>query len=175
MLFFLGPVYVLMPYVVKNSLHGGAGGLGLVFAAGGVGAVAASLLRGQLGLPRRPLAVVYLAWTGTAFSLVGYAFVSAVWQAMLVSCFSVGCLTTGAIVWTTVLQRAVPGKMIGRVSSLDWVLSLGLTPLSYALTGPAADLLGARATLPPGRRRRAGSCSCSSLLCVPAVRAVDAT
>ena len=75
LLFFLGPVYVLMPYVVKNSLHGGAGGLGLVFAAGGVGAVAASLLRGQLGLPRRPLAVVYLAWTGTAFSLVGYAFV----------------------------------------------------------------------------------------------------
>jgi MFS family permease len=172
LLFFLGPVYVLMPYIVKNSLHGGAGGLGLVFAAGGVGAVAAALLRGQLGLPRRPLAVVYLAWTGTAFSLVGYAFVGAVWQAMLVSCFSVGCLTTGAIVWTTVLQRAVPGTMIGRVSSLDWVLSLGLTPLSYALTGPAAHLLGARATL-----LRAGVVSGVVLLlvfaCVPAVRAAD--
>ena len=36
LLFFLGPVYVLMPYVVKNSLDGGAEGLGLVFAAGGV-------------------------------------------------------------------------------------------------------------------------------------------
>jgi DHA3 family tetracycline resistance protein-like MFS transporter len=147
LLFFLGPVYVLMPYVVKNSLHGGAEGLGLVFAAGGVGAVVAALSRGQLGFPRRPLAVVYLAWAGTAFSLVGYALVDAVWQAMIVSFVSVGCLTTGGIIWTTVLQRSVPGRMIGRVSSLDWVLSLGLAPLSYALTGPIAHVLGAESTL----------------------------
>lgn len=172
LLFFLGPVYVLMPYVVKNSLHGGADGLGLVFAAGGVGAVTASLLRGQLGLPRRPLVLVYLAWAGTAFSLVGYATVHAVWQAMIVSFFSVGCLTTGGIVWTTLLQRAVPGPMIGRVSSLDWVLSLGLTPVSYALTGPVAELVGPKATL-----LRAGIASGAVLLLVlllvPGVRAAD--
>jgi len=147
LLFFLGPVYVLMPYVVKNSLHGGAEGLGLVFAAGGFGAIAAALLRGQLGVPRRPLTVVYLAWAGTAFSLVGYAFAHSVWQAMIVSFFSVGCLATGGIIWTTVLQQSVPGRMIGRVSSLDWVLSLGLAPVSYALTGPIANALGARTTL----------------------------
>src|SRR5215211_3858766 len=147
LLFFLGPVYVLMPYVVKNSLHGGAEGLGLVFAAGGVGAITAALVRGQLGAPRRPLTVVYLAWAGTAFSLIGYALVDSVWQAMVVSFFSVGCLATGGIVWTTVLQQSVPGRMIGRVSSLDWVLSLGLAPVSYALTGPIANLLGARSTL----------------------------
>jgi MFS family permease len=172
LLFFLGPVYVLMPYIVKNSLHGGAESLGLIFAAGGLGAVVASLLRGQLGLPRRPLTVVYVAWAATAFSLVGYALVHAVWQAMIVSFFSVACLTTGAIVWTTVLQRSVPARMIGRVSSLDWVLSLGLAPLSYALTGPIADVLGARATL-----LRAGLVSGSVMLLVlflvPAVRAVD--
>jgi DHA3 family tetracycline resistance protein-like MFS transporter len=147
LLFFLGPVYVLMPYVVKNSLDGGAQGLGLVFAAGGVGAIAAALFRGQLGLPRRPLAVVYVAWAATAFSLVGYALVDEVWQAMLVSFFSLACMTTGGIVWTTVLQRSVPGGMIGRISSLDWTLSLALVPLSYALTGPIAGALGVRATL----------------------------
>jgi MFS family permease len=147
LLFFLGPVYVLMPYIVKNSLDGGAQGLGLVFAAGGIGAIAAALFRGHLGLPRRPMAVVYLTWAVTAFSLVGYAVVNTVWQAMIVSFISVACLTTGGIVWTTVLQRAVPARMIGRVSSLDWVLSLGLAPVSYALTGPIADELGARSTL----------------------------
>jgi MFS family permease len=169
LLFFLGPVYVLMPYVVKNSLHGGAEDLGLVFAAGGFGAIAAALFRGHLGLPRRPLTVVYLAWAGTAFSLVGYALVDTVWQAMVVSFFSIGCMTTGGIVWTTVLQRSVPGRMIGRVSSLDWVLSLGLTPVSYALTGPIANLMGARATL-----LRAGIVSgvvlLVVLLVVPSVR-----
>jgi MFS family permease len=147
LLFFLGPVYVLMPYVVKNSLDSGAEGLGLIFAAGGVGAITAALFRGQLGLPRRPLAVVYVAWSATAFSLLGYALVGAVWQAMIVSFVSVACLTTGAIVWTTVLQRAVPARMIGRVSSLDWALSFGLAPLSYALTGPIAAAIGARYTL----------------------------
>ena len=147
LLFFLGPVYVLMPYIVKNSLDGGAQGLGLIFAAGGVGAIAAAFFRGQLGLPRRPLAVVYATWTATAFSLIGYAVVDTVWQAMVVSFFSVACLTTGGIVWTTVLQRTVPARMIGRISSLDWVLSLGLAPLSYLVTGPIATQLGARRTL----------------------------
>ena len=37
MMFFLGPVYVLLPLVVKQSLGGTASDLGLVFAAGGVG------------------------------------------------------------------------------------------------------------------------------------------
>jgi DHA3 family tetracycline resistance protein-like MFS transporter len=173
LLFFFGPVYVLMPYVVKNSLDGGAEGLGLIFAAGGVGAIAAALFRGHLGLPRRPLTLVYLAWAGTAFSLVGYAVVQTVWQAMIVSFFSIGCMTTGGIVWTTVLQRSVPGRMIGRVSSLDWVLSLALTPVSYALTGPIANALGARATL-----LRAGLVSGVVLLVVlvvvPSVRNADA-
>jgi MFS family permease len=172
LLFFLGPVYVLMPYVVKNSLHGGAGDLGLVFGAGGVGAIAAALLRGQLGEPRRPLMVVYIAWAGTAFSLVGYAVADTVWQAMLVSFFSVGCLATGGIVWTTVLQQSVPARMIGRVSSLDWVLSLGLAPVSYALTGPIADALGARQTL-LGAGLVSGAVMLLVLLGVPSVHNAD--
>ena len=40
MLFFYGPVYVLLPFVVKHVLGGSAGDLGLVFAAGGIGAIA---------------------------------------------------------------------------------------------------------------------------------------
>jgi DHA3 family tetracycline resistance protein-like MFS transporter len=172
-MFFLGPVYVLMPYVVKNSLDGGAQGLGLVFAAGGVGAVTAALLRGQLGLPRRPLLVVYAAWAACAFSLVGYALVDAVWEAMAVSFFSVGCLTTGGIVWTTVLQQSVPARMIGRVSSLDWILTLGLAPLSYALTAPIADVLGARSTL-LWAGIVSGAVLVGVLFAVPSVRSVDA-
>jgi hypothetical protein len=37
--------------------------------------------------------------------------------------------------------------MLGRVSSLDWLISIGLLPLSFALTAPVAALVGARATL----------------------------
>ena len=44
--------------------------------------------------------------------------------------------TAGTIAWATVKQRHVPSKLLGRVSSLDWLISIGLLPLSYALTGP---------------------------------------
>ena len=36
--------------------------------------------------------------------------------------------------------------MLGR-SSLDWLVSIGLLPLSFALTAPIAALVGPRATL----------------------------
>jgi DHA3 family tetracycline resistance protein-like MFS transporter len=147
MLFFLGPVYVLMPYVVKNSLGGGADGLGLVFAAGGAGAILASIVLGQRSLPRRPITAIYVAWALSAFALIGYALATALWHAMLVSFVSVAALTTGGILWSTVLQRLVPGGMLGRVSSIDWLLSFGLAPVSYALTGPVAAALGAEDTL----------------------------
>jgi DHA3 family tetracycline resistance protein-like MFS transporter len=37
--------------------------------------------------------------------------------------------------------------MLGRVSSLDWLISIGLLPLSFALTAPVAAVFGVRATL----------------------------
>jgi DHA3 family tetracycline resistance protein-like MFS transporter len=33
------------------------------------------------------------------------------------------------------------------VSSLDWLISIGLLPISYALTAPVAEAIGPRATL----------------------------
>ena len=53
----------------------------------------------------------------------------------------------GTIVWATIKQRHVPSNLLGRVSSMDWLISVGLLPVSFALTGPAVDLIGLRATL----------------------------
>jgi DHA3 family tetracycline resistance protein-like MFS transporter len=55
--------------------------------------------------------------------------------------------TAGTIVWATIKQRHVPASMLGRVSSLDWLISIGLLPLSFALTAPVAGWIGAQATL----------------------------
>ena len=55
--------------------------------------------------------------------------------------------TAGTIVWATIKQRHVPASLLGRVSSLDWVISIGLLPLSFALTAPVAAAVGAQATL----------------------------
>jgi hypothetical protein len=50
-------------------------------------------------------------------------------------------------VWATIKQRHVPASMLGRVSSLDWLISIGLLPISFALTAPVAGAIGARTTL----------------------------
>lgn len=147
MLFFLGPVYVLLPFVVKNELDAGAGGLGLVFAAGGVGALVGSVVVGTRRLPSRPLVVVYTAWAGAAFGLVGYALAGSLWQVVVISFGATMLLTIGQILWSTVLQTVVPNAFLGRVASVDWLITLGLTPISYALTGPIANAVGADTTL----------------------------
>jgi len=144
---FMGPAEVLLPYVVKNELHASAGDLGLVFAAGGIGAIGAALIMGQRGHPRRDVTFMYATWTLATLAVAGYGLATASWQ-LMVACLLFNALeTAGTIVWATIKQRHVPASMLGRVSSLDWLISIGLLPLSFALTAPVAALVGVRATL----------------------------
>ena len=144
---FMGPAEVLLPYLVKNELHASASDLGFVFAAGGVGAILAALIMGQRGHPSRDVTFMYVTWTLATLAIAGYGLATASWQ-LMVACLLFNALeTAGLIVWATIKQHHVPGSMLGRVSSLDWVISIGLLPLSFALTAPIAALVGVRATL----------------------------
>src|SRR5438309_10306179 len=146
-LVFLGPVEVLLPYLVKNDLHASGGTLGLVLAAGGLGAVGGAAFMGHRGHPRRDVTVMYLTWTVATFAIAGYGIATAAWQ-LMAACLVFNALeAAGTIVWATIKQRHVPASMLGRVSSLDWLISIGLLPISFALTAPVAGAIGARATL----------------------------
>jgi hypothetical protein len=143
----MGPTEVLVTAIVKNELGGSAAELGIVFAAGGVGSVLCALLMGQTGLPRRNITFMYLAWTAATLAVAGYGLATAVWQ-LMAACFVFNALeTAGTIVWATAKQTHVPTALLGRVSSLDWLISIGLLPLSFALTGPVSEAIGARETL----------------------------
>jgi DHA3 family tetracycline resistance protein-like MFS transporter len=146
-LLFMGPVEVLVPFLVKNELGGSAADLGLVFAAGGLGSVACAVAIGQRGLPRRDITLMYAAWTLATLAVAGYGLAAAVWHLMLVSLVFNALETVGFIVWATAKQRHVPPHLLGRVSSLDWLISTGLLPLSFALTGPVSAALGAQGTM----------------------------
>jgi DHA3 family tetracycline resistance protein-like MFS transporter len=146
-LLFMGPTEVLVPFIVKHELGGSAGDLGLVFAAGGAGSVGCAIAIGRRGLPRRDITFMYLAWTAGTLALAGYGFASALWQLMAVSLVFNALETAGTIVWATAKQRHVPAALLGRVSSLDWLISTGLLPLSFALTGPVSAAIGPQATL----------------------------
>ena len=147
MLFYMGPWEVLLPYIVKNHLGGGADDLGLVFAWAGAGAILASVVVAQRGLPRRHMRFMYVAFALEVSGMAAYAFAAEPWHAMAIAFVAGGCATSGMVVWGTLTQSLVPARLLGRVRSLDWLLSIGLLPVSYAVTGPIAGAIGAEATL----------------------------
>jgi MFS family permease len=142
-----GPFTVLLPFLVRNELGGDAGDLGLVFAAGGLSAILVSLVIGQIGLPRRHITFMYGLWMVACLQIAAYALADVPWQAMAIAFAGEGCWAGGLIVWVTLMQRVVPAELLGRVKSVDWLLSLGLAPLSFAVTGPLAGWIGVRPVL----------------------------
>jgi MFS family permease len=172
-LVFLGPAEVLLPFLVKNELHASAGTLGLVLAAGGLGAVGGAAFMGHIGHPRRDVTVMYMTWTIATLAIAGYGIANAAWELMLVCLVFNALEAAGTIVWATIKQHHVPGSMLGRVSSLDWLISIGLLPLSFALTAPVAAVFGARATLVGAAAL--GAAVTLSAFFLPGMRAIERT
>ena len=170
-LLFMGPVEVLLPYLVKNELGASAADLGAVFAAGGIGSLGCAVVIGQRGLPRRDITFMYLAWTLATLAVVGYGLASTVWMLMLASLAFNGLETAGTIVWATVKQRHVPAELLGRVSSFDWLISIGLLPLSFALTAPVSAAIGPQTTLVAAGAL--GAVVTFAALLLPGMRAVE--
>ena len=142
-----GPFEVLLPYIIRNDLGGGAAMFGTVLAAGGAGSFFGAVLIGRTGLPRRHVTFMWAAWCVGDVLFVGLAVADAAWQMCLVAFMAFSLATAALVVWNTLMNTLVPPELLGRVSSFDWFVSIGLTPLSFAVTGPVAELLGARTTL----------------------------
>lgn len=150
LLVYLGPWDVLLPYVIKSELGATARDLGFVYAASGLGAVLAAVVMAQRELPRRAITLMYIGFTLEVAMLAVYGSATAVWP-MLVAAFVAGVsIASASVIWLTLLQRQVPGRLLGRVTSLDWLVSISLTPISFAITGPIAAAIGVRETLTGG-------------------------
>jgi MFS family permease len=146
-LFFMGPIQVLVPYVVKNRLHAGSGSYGTILALEGLGAIAMSLLIGARGLPRREVSWMMLVWAAGGVPFLGFALGQSVWVMALCATGWGAAIAFGMIVWTTRMATRVPIELRGRVNSVDWFVSIGLAPASFALTGPVSSWIGVRDTL----------------------------
>jgi DHA3 family tetracycline resistance protein-like MFS transporter len=146
-LFFMGPIQVLVPYVVKNRLHAGSGSYGTILALEGAGAIAMSLWVGARGLPRREVSWMMIMWSLGGLPFLGFALGQQIWVLAACSAFWGATLAFGMVVWTTRMATRVPEHLRGRVNSVDWFVSIGLAPASFALTGPVSSLIGVRDTL----------------------------
>jgi MFS family permease len=138
----IGPIEVLLPFAVREQTGGGASSFALVLGAFGLGGAIGSLVVSSWRLPRRYLTAMILLWGAGAAPLALIGVTTHLWV-MAVATFVVGF--TGAVamvIWGTLLQRRVPPHLLGRVSSLDFFVSLAFMPVSMAAAGPVGELLG---------------------------------
>ncbi len=138
----MGPIEVLLPFAVKDQTGGGAGSFALAIGAFGVGGAIGSLAVASLPLPRRYLTLMTLLWGVGCIPLAIIGLTSRLWL-MVAALFVVGVVFAAAqVIWGTLLQRRVPAAMLGRVSSLDFFVSLALMPVSMAVAGPIGERVG---------------------------------
>jgi len=140
-LVFVGPEEVLLPFVTRDRVGEDPRWFGFLLAIYGVGGVLGSIVVSSLRLPRRYLTVMMGVWgvSTLPFAIVG---VTHEYWLMAVCLFLVGFgFSYGNVIWGTLLQRRVPRHMLGRISSLDFFVSLALMPLSMALAGPLAEVV----------------------------------
>ena len=135
-----GAIGVGLPVLAHGRYAAGATGLGVLFAAWGVGATVGAIGAGMVPPPKRMglLVVALCVWLG--LGMVGVGLVPTLLPAavlMGVSGIGTGVVNTYGISW---LQRRTDRGMQGRVMSLIMFASVGLTPIGYAASGFAAQL-----------------------------------
>jgi MFS family permease len=168
---FIGPTQVLLPYIVRDSLHGGASTYGAILAVGGIGALLGAVAAGRSEEPRRPLPWIYVWWALATLGVAGYGIATRAWGFALAALLVNGAEAVGAVLWSTLKQRRVENAMLGRVSSIDWCVSTALLPVSFAITAPVAEAWGARTTLALGGVLGAAVTLC--FLVVPGIRSSE--
>ena len=137
----LGPIEVLLPFIAQDRFTHGAQSYGFILAFFGVGSALGALTVSSRRMPRRYLTMMMAMWGVGSIPLVIVGITSS-FPLMALATFVIG-VTDGAamVIWGTLLQRRVPPEMLGRVSSLDFFVSLAFMPVSFAIVGPLSKVV----------------------------------
>jgi MFS family permease len=157
---------VLGPLIAKTHL-GGAGAWAAILVAGSVGSIAGGVVSLHV-TPRRPLVATLIGSSLIALQLALLGIVAPTWAIAAAGLAGSAGLILSDNIWFTTLQARIPEAQLGRISSFDWLGSIALNPVGYALVGPLAAATSARAVL-------LGSSavmltSSAAILAVPSVR-----
>lgn len=137
--------YSLAP-VIARDLYGSAGVFGALESLAGAGAVCGAVvgLRWRPARPMRAAMLLVLVWPLQNGTLALGAPVAVV----VVFAFATGfAFSLMMIWWETALAQHIPAAALSRVSAWDWMGSLALMPLGFAVAGPLAASFGARTVL----------------------------
>ncbi|HEX6779522.1 MAG TPA: MFS transporter [Ktedonobacterales bacterium] len=170
-IFMDGPAEAVLPLLVKQHFGGQVGIYGLFTTLAAVGSIGAALWLGRFKRLRRRGLLSYGAWMTVSLMLVVIGLpipASGVSAAMFLQGAAQATL---GLAWMSTLQEFVPSDLLGRVSSIDMLVSSALVPIGYGVAGIAADRLGAAPVFILGGA--IGVAIIGLGLLHPAIRAVD--
>jgi MFS family permease len=138
-----GGVVVVLTQVVAIRDLGGAGALGAIAAAQGLGGMIGAAIAMRLR-PARPLRVGWFALLLMPVWVLSYVWPATLTAVALGAVLGYAGLIFFDVAWETALQDHVPHRVLARVASWDTLASFLGMPLGSAVAGPLAHAFGDR-------------------------------
>ncbi len=170
-LFLAGPAEAALPLLVKQRFGEQVGLYALLTSLAALGSLGAALWVGRFKRLRRRGLLIYGAWMTAGLMLLAMGLPLPAVGVSVAFFVQGAALETLGLAWANTLQEFIPGDQLGRVSSIDMLVSSGLLPIGYGLAGVAADHFGASQVFVLG-----GAISAAIIafgLLHPAIRALD--
>jgi MFS family permease len=142
--FILTPMFVLLPYFLLHTLHDAKFYVGLLSAAGGVSGAIGALVAASRAQPKRRVRVTWIYWSIISLSALVIGVATNFWEVIITPIVAMPMIILGNTIWESMMQIEVPRELLGRVSSVDWFLSLGISPIALVLAGEIANYIGVR-------------------------------
>ncbi len=138
----LGGVVAMLPAFLKEILHYGPEGLGILRAAPALGSVCVGLWLARRPLQRNAGRVLLLAVAGFGLCVIGFGLSHSFWLSALILLFYGAFDGVSVVIRSTILQLATPEEMRGRVSSINGIFISSSNELGAFYAGTMARLLG---------------------------------
>jgi hypothetical protein len=170
-IFLSGPGEAALPLLVKQRFGDQVGLYALLTSLSASGSIIAAFCLGHFKRLRQRGLLTYGAWLVACLMLFVAGLPLPVVGVSLAFFIQGAAFTALGLAWVNTLQEFVPADQLGRVASIDMLVSSGLVPIGYGLAGIAADHFGAPLVFILG-----GAISASIIalgLLHPAIRAID--
>ncbi len=140
----LTPMFVLLPFFLRHDLHTSKFLVGIAFAVAGASGAIGALISGNLKTPRRRIRTMWTFWTIGSLVMLLFAVVTNYWEVLVIPLVVSPMALMGNVIWESMLQSEVPRELLGRVSSVDFFVSFGLSPIGLVIAGSLTGAIGVR-------------------------------
>ncbi len=140
----------LFPALALERFNGGAGVLGLMYAAPYAGALTASVLSGWIGHVRRQGLIVAIAAALWGAAIVAFGFAESLWLALLFLAAAGAADNVSAVLRGTILWTVTPDELRGRVSGIEFAQVAATPAIGNVEAGLVASFTSLRFSIASG-------------------------